>query len=455
MPYETTTGTFERASRTGHANAVVRAMADKAAFFVPAEKVPDAEWLRPKVRTRASLALDHEDGGLEAALAIDGSRTVVPVRDGIPSVRYGYAQAAAAYLDLAAMESQRGEKFVDPAVLARAVTSALVSLDLPVAGAYTRERISIHQSWRESLARIFASKRVEVNRLDQSLLDLLFLLHGTPGNPAKAVPVNCAETGCTGQDIPVGPGGAACPVCGAQMYATDTLRIHEEVVEDGSNEEPLGRLMQVVELLVLVGLTTLLWTQARHDLLVSTLFIMDGPLAVYGPPAKLRARALTYFQTMRTESPGGAPHVCGIEKSGLLVDYARSLAKHDVLHRGELLVVDADVIAVVTNSNNPAAYGSETYWGRKFVYRALDGRVVVPTILPEHGAPYDDHGGQPEPSSYPSISAILDVIDRTGSSMYIDGIIPVALAHGKAAYPIGVGTDVLRLVARRKLGIDG
>ena len=38
--------------------------------------------------------------------------------------------------------------------------------------------------------------------------------------------------------------------------------------------------------------------------------------------------------------------------------------------------------------------------------------------------------------------------------MYRDGLIPVALAHSKAAFPIGVGTDVLRLVAKRKLGLD-
>jgi hypothetical protein len=38
--------------------------------------------------------------------------------------------------------------------------------------------------------------------------------------------------------------------------------------------------------------------------------------------------------------------------------------------------------------------------------------------------------------------------------MYVDGIIPVAAAHGKAAFPIGVGTDVLRLVATRRLGLD-
>ena len=117
--------------------------------------------------------------------------------------------------------------------------------------------------------------------------------------------------------------------------------------------------------------------------------------------------------------------------------------------------MDEEVIHVAMHAGNAAAYGSETYWGRKFIYRAVDGRVVVPTVPPSVGAPYDDHGGQPNPASYPALSAIVDVIDRTGSSMYQDGLIPVALAHGKAAYPIGVGTDVLRLVARQKLGLNG
>ena len=37
------------------------------------------------------------------------------------------------------------------------------------------------------------------------------------------------------------------------------------------------------------------------------------------------------------------------------------------------------------------------------------GRVVVITVLSPHGQPYDDHGGQPDPVSYPSLPAILDV----------------------------------------------
>jgi hypothetical protein len=216
----------------------------------------------------------------------------------------------------------------------------------------------------------------------------------------------------------------------------------------------LGRLMSVVELLVLVGLTSLLWEQSRNELLCSTLFIVDGPLAMYGPPAKLRSQAQTYFQSMTASTPGDGPYLCGLEKTGAMVDYARQLARYDVLKPGDLLICDQQVIETITNSSKAVAYSKETYWGRKFVYRSRDGRVVVPTIMPATGAAYDNDGGQAGPAGYPTLPAILDVIDRTGSSMYVDGIIPVAAAHGKAAFPIGVGTDVLRLVAKKKLGLD-
>jgi hypothetical protein len=451
MPYETVAGTHELASRLGHSTAAIRAIADQRTFHVPAEVLRDVDEIRERVRHRAEF--DSSASRLSSALAVDGSYVVERVRDGLPSVLYGFAQAAAAYLDLGILESQKAQRFVDPYEIARAVNTALVTLDLPVAGAYTREGVDIATSWREAIDQLFRTKKIEVNRLNQTLLELLFLLHGKPGEPASTVPVNCPTEDCN-KDVHVPPAGAKCDSCGIWLFPTDVLRIHEEVGEEGSNQSALGRLMSVVELLVLVGLVTLLWQQSRQELLPTTLFIVDGPLAMYGPPAKLRGRALDYFQAMAITTPGAGPFLCGIEKSGAMVDYARQLARHDVLLPGDLLVCDEDIIARVTNANNARAYGKETYWGRKFVYRALDGRVVVPTVMPPSGAPYDANGGQPDPKDYPTLAAILDVVDRTGSTMYIDGIIPVAAAHGKAAFPIGVGTDVLRLVATTRLGLD-
>lgn len=453
MPYETVGGAHEIASRLGHSAAAVKAIADQRTFHVPAEAIQDVEAIRKQIRPRSDFAAPSASERLTAALAIDGSHVVEQIRDGLPSVVYGFAQAAAAYVDLGVLESQRAERFVDPYKIERAVNTALVTLDLPVAGAYTRPGVDIVTSWREAINELFRQKKIDVNRLDQPLLDLLFLLHGVPGAPASTVPVNCPTPDCV-KDVPVSPAGVDCAVCGVQLFPTDVLRIHEEVGEEGSNQSALGRLMSVIELLVLVGLATLLWEQSRHKALLTTLFIVDGPLAVFGTPAKLRGRALEYFQAMGTSAPGIAPYVCGIEKSGALVDYARQLARHDILEPGDLLVCDESVIARVVNANNALAYGKETYWGRKFVYRALDGRVVVPTVPPPTGAPYNASGGKADPADYPTLPAILDVIDRTGSSMYVDGIIPVAAAHGKAAFPIGVGTDVLRLVATKRLGLD-
>ncbi|MGW0874084.1 hypothetical protein ACWD3Z_26795 [Streptomyces sp. NPDC002740] len=453
MPYETVGGAHEIASRLGHSAAAIRAIADQRTFHVPAEAIQDLDSIRKRIRPRGDFAAPPESNRLTAALAVDGSHVVEQVRDGLPSVLYGFAQAAAAYVDLGVMESQRAERFVDPYKIERAVNTALVTLDLPVSGAYIRAEVDIVTSWREVINELFRQKKIDVNRLDQPLMDLLFLLHGVPGAPAATVPVNCPTQDCK-RDVPVPPAGADCDVCGVHLFPTDVLRIHEEVGEEGTNQSALGRLMSVIELLVLVGLATLLWEQSRHKALPTTLFIVDGPLAVFGTPAKLRGRALEYFQAMGTTAPGKAPYICGIEKSGVLVDYARQLARHDILEPGDLLVCDEQIIARVVNANNARAYGKETYWGRKFVYRALDGRVVVPTVPPPTGAPYDANGGQADPAAYPTLPAILDVIDRTGSSMYVDGIIPVAAAHGKAAFPIGVGTDVLRLVATKRLGLD-
>jgi len=453
MPYETNAGTFEKASRLGHSEAALRAMADKRDFYVPFDDLTDASWLADRIIGRPQA--DPRTPRLESAIAIDGSHVTHSIRDGMPSVVYGFAQAAAAYVDLNAMEQQRKVHFTDPAAIADAVNSSLISLDLPVAGAYSRAGVDIQTSWRELIDGIFRDKRVEVNGLNETLMQLLFRLHGTPDIAATLLPVNCPNPDCNAADIPVPDAGLDCPVCWVtHLYPSDTMRLHESVVEDGPNATALGRMRSVVELLVLVGLTTLLWKQSRNTHLQATLFIMDGPLAMYGEPAKLRARAQTYFQAMSATTPGVGPYICGIEKSGAMVDFAKQVAAHDILAPGQLLICDTEILKRVTNTNDPAQYGKETYWGRKFIYRCTDGRVIVPTVMADSGDAYSTGGGQPGPDNYETLGAILDVIDRTGSSMYRNGVIPVAAAHGRAAFPIGVGTDVLKLVAEKKLGFS-
>ena len=50
MPYKTVSGGFEQASRLGHTQVVVRALADRSSFYVPAEHLQDLSWLQAKIR---------------------------------------------------------------------------------------------------------------------------------------------------------------------------------------------------------------------------------------------------------------------------------------------------------------------------------------------------------------------------------------------------------------------
>ncbi|HEY3745504.1 MAG TPA: hypothetical protein VGL17_04640, partial [Gemmatimonadaceae bacterium] len=107
MPYTTVGDSFERASRLGHSQAAIRAIADQTTFHVPAEHLGDVTWLAPLIHRRSEFPIPDDATRLPAALAIDGSHTVARVREGLPSVVYGYAQTAAAYVDLGVMENQR------------------------------------------------------------------------------------------------------------------------------------------------------------------------------------------------------------------------------------------------------------------------------------------------------------------------------------------------------------
>ena len=53
MPYDTITGGLEQVSRLGHSEAVIRTLAERASFYVPAEHLRDLAWLRPKIQPKA------------------------------------------------------------------------------------------------------------------------------------------------------------------------------------------------------------------------------------------------------------------------------------------------------------------------------------------------------------------------------------------------------------------
>jgi hypothetical protein len=185
--------------------------------------------------------------------------------------------------------------------------------------------------------------------------------------------------------------------------------------------------------------------------------IVDGPLALFGPQAPLKRPVTTYLQALYADLRARDLHpplIVGLEKGGRFADHARSISPF--VSPGQMVHVDEDYInSRVRGGHTPRTpYGKDEFFGRRFFYKTLDGRMTTLTVprFPS-GAPYAESNCE-NLDQYPTLRPTLQLLDRIGTRLYQDAVIPVALAHNYAAYPLGTGSDVLRILAQQNLGID-
>jgi hypothetical protein len=69
-------------------------------------------------------------------------------------------------------------------------------------------------------------------------------------------------------------------------------------------------------------------------------------------------------------------------------------------------------------------------------------------------SPYPSERGidRSDPAHYPTLRRTLALLDSIGTQLYDNALIPVALAHSFAAYPLTTSTKVLRLLTEETLG---
>ncbi len=387
-------------------------------------------------------------------MSFDGSPQEVAAREEYPSTRIGYVQVAGVLVHLSELLGQESAHLVDPAVIRAATQEALHSMVLPGSNVCRQDMPTVRDSWRAEVFEIFRDYTVE----DIPLLDVFMLLvdFSDKRTPAGEVLLaRCsADEGCGARDIRVPKGGAACPTCGGQLFPTDALRIHEEVLEEQGNATALGRLMTVLEHITLIAYLHFL-NQRQSRVLGSVGFILDGPLALFGPQAWLHTPIRAFFSNLEDglrRNSLGCPIVVGIEKSGQFADHASAIEGR--VQRQRLMCLPDDYIYrhILTFRAAPgAAFGRDTYYGQKFYYKTAQGQMLTMTI-PKRAA---DVANPHEVTHYPLLPATLALLDRLGTSLYEHALIPVALAHSFASIPLRTGSKVLTLLSRELLGLSG
>ncbi|MFO8012540.1 MAG: DNA double-strand break repair nuclease NurA, partial [Phycisphaerae bacterium] len=255
-------------------------------------------------------------------LAIDGSYAEVAVKNGYPGAKVGYCTAASVLLDLDLVGRLDVERPVNPVEFRKTEQAASVDAALPGSNVITRRQNSARASFREEFYDLFTDIVVDEDDRTNLLCTYETLLSLKPTANPQSCPYKESHA-CTAE-FPVGPGCGTCPTCGRPVYSTDALRIHERFRDVGTNGEAFGLVMQIMERLLLVHFLRCFEKRGLLQRLTSLAFFIDGPLAVFGPPAWLSAaicKELKRLNREARESTGQDLIILGIEKGGAFVQH--------------------------------------------------------------------------------------------------------------------------------------
>lgn len=390
-------------------------------------------------------------------LAIDGSYAEVDVATGYPGAKIGYCTAATVLIDMDLIGKLDECRPVNPVEFRKTEQAACVDRALPGCNIVTRRQTSPRASFREELYDIFVETIVDEDDGTNLLSTYETLLALKPSHNPQSCPYKESH-GCN-ESLIIPSGFSKCPKCGNPIYSTDALRIHERFNDIGANGEAFGLVMQVIERLLIIHFIRCFERGSVLPRLKSLAFFVDGPLAVFGPPAWLSAAIsaeLKRLNNLFRKSTGQDLVVVGIEKNGefvehfLTIDETETSGKYLFAPKQYALLTDDYIKRRINLSDSQKRYGQDTYFGRKFFYKTKNGAKVVASI--PFLSDEQDRIDTDDISLYPKFSAVCSLLDSVVSSRYVNAVSPLVTAHAHAAIPLYLGTKVLTQLARALLG---
>ena len=247
------------------------------------------------------------------------------------------------------------------------------------------------------------------------------------------------------------------------LYSTDALRIHEGMGLGGSNGAIFAEIMQVLERLWIVHLLRMLERNRWLSTLSRMAVVLDGPLAVFGHPAWLTPairQELARLDALTVDATGNEGlFIIGIEKSGEFVEHLRELDRASwyeddvVVKAGKLdagsafLLTDDYIKRHIILSAGRKPYGQDTYFGRKFFYKASSGALLVAT-LPAYTDSQRDMS-RANVDQFPRLASAITLLEEMASTRYANALMPLVQAHAEAAIPLRLGDKVLKELASK------
>lgn len=408
----------------------------------------------------ATTYIEAPVGGLppDMTVASDASPYIEPISGRYPSTQIGYIKLSLVLVSMADYNglTRPGSRFVDPFKAAKLHRNAdAISFTLPGSNIRYRGAATVKDGFRLAVWEQLSDGRTNLSKSGRySIADTLFSISG--GTLAVKRCPNCEHEPPGEFQFTVQTPVQNCSECGTPLYATDSLRLFEEVSDFGTNASPMTRFMNAVEHLMMANFIRMLAEQ-QPAALSTMAFIIDGPLAVFGQPAWISKKLMgLYYRIGQDLARRGlrAPIIVGLQKEGMAMDHARALERF--VAKGRFRIIDDEYRKqyISAGSSKTPNFGDETYYGQDFIFKTEKGQMFVVAV------PYPFQNKQNKAqfaqekadiTNYPDLGRAFDLIRHFELDLYRSAVVPVALAHRHASISLVPGGKVLDLVSKHGL----
>jgi hypothetical protein len=271
------------------------------------------------------LEISRNQWTASQVFAIDGSHRPVKVANGYPGASAGFLSVATVMIDMEKLVREISAPSINPVTFADVEKAYATTGALPSSNVVRRGLPDSRSSFRFAFNRLL--EKTQPIAGSESLLDTYKAIVGLkPASDKLACPLGeLCHHERKHPDLSTG----RCACGSYEVYPTDQLRIHERFYDNSSNGESIGEARSLMEHLTLLNYLRHVESLAENDsrfweIFVSTGFILDGPLAIFGHAAWLSERVSLELQRINAKVvkfTGQDMLVLGIEKSGQFFDH--------------------------------------------------------------------------------------------------------------------------------------
>lgn len=388
----------------------------------------------------------------DLVLAIDGSYQAAPVLNGYPCAECGYVTVASVLLDLKKAKELEKNEFIDPKKFRETEKTSSFEAVFPGCNIIVGNEPDAKSSLRKVLFE--EMNNCHVFEDGETLLDtyealLKIKLDDSPEGRHPMSPIEGNEN-----EMTYGFGIYECPQTHKPLYSTDALRLHELMNPSASCGEMYGQIMSAIEKLWLIHILRSFESNNWLATLRRVAFVMDGPLAVFSTASWLAnaiKKELKRINEKQKEINGTDLMIIGLEKTGsffnhfITIDTDSNGVPGKFPIQNAFLLTDEYIKKNIIYSDSVKPFGQDTYFGRKFFYKAKSGQLLVPVDVCYTDNQFDLRTAHP--NQYTRLADVMELLDNVASSRYPNSVAPLISAHAEAAIPLNLGRRLFESIA--------